>query len=86
AKELLPFSAGAIQRVIEERARRAEDSERLSMHMSSLDDLIEQADYWARNRGAGTVEPEDVAKAVSERRRRSSRLQSRVIDAIKRDT
>jgi lon-related putative ATP-dependent protease len=86
ARELLPFSAGAIQRVIEERARYAEDSERLSMHMSSLDDLIEQADYWARNRGAGTVDPEDVAKAVSERRRRFSRLQSRVIDAIKRDT
>ena len=85
-KELLPFSAGAIQRVIEERARQAEDSERLSMHMSSLEDLIEQADYWARHRGAGEVDPGDVAKAVNERRRRFSRVQSRVIDAIKRET
>jgi predicted ATP-dependent protease len=85
-KELLPFSAGAIQRVIEERARHAEDSERLSMHMSSLEDLIEQADYWARQRGGGEVDPGDVAKAVSERRRRFGRVQSRVIDAIKRET
>jgi predicted ATP-dependent protease len=85
-KKLLPFSTGAIQRVIDERARQAEDSERLSMHMSSLEDLIEQADYWARHRGGGEVDPGDVAKAVSERRRRFSRLQSRIIDAIKRDT
>ena len=85
-KELLPFSAGAIQRVIEERARQAEDSERLSMHMSSLEDLIEQADYWARHRGGGEVDPGDIEKAVSERRRRFSRVQSKVIDAIKRET
>ena len=85
-KELLPFSAGAIQRVIEERARHAEDSQRLSMHMSSLEDLIEQADYWARHRGGGEVDPGDVGKALSERRRRFSRVQSRVIDAIKRET
>jgi predicted ATP-dependent protease len=85
-KELLPFSAGAIQRVIEERARHAEDSERLSMHMSSLEDLMEQADYWSRHRGGDEVDPADVAKAVSERRRRFGRVQSRVIDAIKRET
>jgi len=84
--ELLPLNTAAVQRVIEERARRAEDSERLSMHMSSLDDLIEQADYWARQRGATEVDAGDVEKAVSERRRRFSRMQSRVIDAIKRDT
>jgi lon-related putative ATP-dependent protease len=84
--ELLPLNTAAVQRVIEERARRAEDSERLSMHMSSLDDLIEQADYWARQRSATEVDAGDVEKAVTERRRRFSRMQSRVIDAIKRDT
>jgi predicted ATP-dependent protease len=85
-KELLPFTASAVQRVIEERARHAEDSERLSMHMSSLGDLIEQADYWARERGGAEVDVGDIAKAVSERRRRFSRLQNRIIDAIRRDT
>ena len=86
ASELLPFNASAVQRVIEERARYADDSERLSMHMSSLEDLIEQADYWARERGGDEVDAGDVAKAISERRRRQSRLQSRIIDAIKRNT
>ena len=86
ARELLPFNTAAVQRVIEERARYAEDSERLSMHMSSLDDLIEQADYWARQRNSAEIDAGDVAKAVSERRRRLGRMQSRVIDAIKRET
>ena len=86
ALELLPLSTAAVERVIEERARRAEDSERLSMHMSSLDDLIEQADYWARQRGATDIHATDVEKAVSERRRRFNRMQSRIIDAIKRHT
>jgi predicted ATP-dependent protease len=85
-RDLLPFSASAVQRVIEERARHADDSERLSMHMSSLEDLIEQADFWARERSAGEVDAADVAKAVSERRRRFGRMQSRIIDAIKRNT
>ncbi|HSN51059.1 MAG TPA: ATP-binding protein, partial [Woeseiaceae bacterium] len=86
AKELLPFSTAAVQRVIEERARHAEDSERLSMHMDSFDDLIVQADYWARQRSAAEVDAGDVAKAVVERHRRLGRMQSRVIDAIKRET
>ena len=86
ARELMPFTTAAIERVIEERARYAEDGERLSMHMSSLDYLLEQADYWARQHGGNQVDARDVATAVSERRRRLGRMQSRVVDAIRRET
>lgn len=72
--------------MIEERARRAEDSERLSTHMSSLDELLAQADYWARQRESDQVDLDDVRKAIGERRRRLSRIQSKIVDAIKRDT
>ena len=41
---------------------------------------------WARQRGANAIDREDVATAISERRRRLSRIQSRTIDAIKRNT
>ena len=83
---LLPLSGAAIQRVIEERARRAGDSERLSTHIRSLDDLLVQANHWARQRGAERIEVDDVIRAIAERRRRLGRLQSRTIDAIKRNT
>ena len=85
-RDLLPFDNAAIGRVIEQRARHAEDSERLSMHMRSLDDLLIQADYWARQRQAGEVALEDVAEAMSRREERQNRLQKKVIDAIKRET
>jgi len=84
--ELLSFSKPAIQRVIEQRARHAEDGERLSTHMRSLDDLLMQADYWARGRDSDRVEVGDVVEAIKQRDRRLSRVQSKVVDAIERNT
>jgi lon-related putative ATP-dependent protease len=84
-RELLSFSKPAIQSVIEQRARRADDGERLSMHMRSLDDLLMQADYWARRRDSELVEVNDVVKALKQRDRRLDRVQMKVLDAIKRD-
>jgi len=83
--ELLSFSKPAIQAVIEQRARHAEDGERLSMHMRSLDDLLMQADYWARRRDSDLIEVSDVTRALKQRDRRLNRVQSKVVDAIKRD-
>jgi lon-related putative ATP-dependent protease len=85
-RELLSFSKPAIQRIIEQRARHAQDSERLSMHMRSLDDLLMQADYWARKRESDLVEDRDVAEAIKQRDRRLNRLQLKVVEAIERDT
>jgi len=84
--ELLSFSKAAIQRLIEQRARHAEDSERLSMHMHSLDDLLKQADYWARQRNSDLVEVNDVLEAIRQRDRRLNRVQSKVLKAIERDS
>jgi len=85
-KKLLPFGLDAMQKIVEQRARRADDSERLSMHMGSLEDLLTQADFWARQRDAKTVDASDVAKAIKEMARRLGRMRSRIIDAIQRDT
>jgi lon-related putative ATP-dependent protease len=85
-RKLLPFSRDAMQKVMEQRARRAEDSERLSMHMRSLEDLLTQSDYWARQRGAEQVVASDVSKAIKEIARRLGRTQERIAEAIQRDT
>ncbi len=84
--ELLPFNSAAIEGVIEECARHAEDSERLSMHMRSLEDLLLQADHWARERGADQVGVDDLREAVRQRDRRVDRVQTRIVDAINRGT
>lgn len=83
---LLPASAGAVERVVEEQARRADDSERLSTHIRSLDDLLVQSDYRARQREASRIDIEDVVEALQRRDHRLSRVQERIIDAIERET
>jgi len=85
ALDLLPFSGEAVARIVEERARDAGDSERLSMHMRSLDDLLTEADYWARQRDTASVQREDIARAVDEQRRRLGRVQSRIAESIEHD-
>ena len=85
-KNLLPFGLDAMQKVVEQRARQADDSERLSLHMGSLEDLLIQADFWARQRDSENVAASDVMKAISEMARRLGRMRSRIIDAIRRDT
>lgn len=82
--KLLSFNKPAIQRIIEQRARYAEDGERLSMHMRSLDDLLIQADYWARRRNAELVDVADVVMAINQRDHRLNRVQLKIVDAIKR--
>lgn len=84
-RDLLPFDRSAMSRVLEQRARSVEDSERLSTHMRSLDDLLMQTDYWARRRGADVAARDDVSRAIAERRRRLSRTQQRIEDSIARD-
>jgi lon-related putative ATP-dependent protease len=84
-KGLRPFRRDAVARVIEQRARRADDSERLSTHMRSLVDLLQQSNHWAGRRDAATVESEDVEHAIAARIHRADRAQRRLLDAIERD-
>ena len=84
--ELLPFADAAVKRVIEQRARQADDSERLSMNVRSLDDLLIEADYWARQRKADRIDAADVVEAIKRKQDRLSRVQSRIMDAIRRET
>ena len=84
--ELLPFDESAVRRIIEQRSRQADDSERLSMNIRSLDDLLVEADYWARQRQAKSIEASDIVAAITHKKIRLGRVESRIIDAIQRDT
>ncbi len=84
--ELLPFDTRAVQRVIEQRARQADDSERLSMNIRSLDDLLIESDYWARQHDATRISADDVIEAISHKKERLGRVEMRIADAIERET
>jgi lon-related putative ATP-dependent protease len=83
---LLPFDRGAVARVIEHCARRAEDTEKLSTHMESLADLVRESFYWAGQGGQKAVTRENVERAIEAQIHRADRLRDRSYEAILRGT
>lgn len=83
-EKLRPFDRGAVARVIEHSARRAEDTERLSTHMESLTDLVRQADYWATQDKREVVAREHVERAIEAHIKRIDRLRERSHETILR--
>ena len=83
-EKLRPFDRGAVARVIEHSARRAEDAQKLSTHVESLADLVRQADYWAAAEKREVVARADVDRAIAAQIRRLDRLRERSHEAILR--
>lgn len=83
---LLPYDRYAVARVIEHSARLVGDSEKLSMHMRSIADLLREADYWAREAGQDVVRANDVQQAIDAQVRRQDRIRDRLYEAIMRGT
>ena len=85
-EELQPFDRGAVARLIEHAARRVEDTEKMSTHMSGIADLLREADHWASQAGRSTVTTSDVDYAIEQQVYRSGRIQQRLQEAIRRGT
>lgn len=76
--KLRPFTATAIAKVMERASRLVEDNERLSMELRRVGGLLREADYWAGQRKAETVDAQDVDKAIEAQIRRSDRMRERM--------
>jgi hypothetical protein len=83
---LRAFTREGVARVIEQAARAAADSERLSTHHGQLEDLLAEADHAAGERGAEVVDAEDVERAVAAQIERLGRIAERVREEIRRGT
>ena len=83
---LLPFTAGAVARVIEHASRSIGDAQRVDVRLNYLTDLLTQADYFARRGNAGEVQAPHVQQTIDAAEERSGRIRERVQEAILRDT
>ena len=83
---LLPFSRGAVARLVEHSSRMVEDQRRLSANMAAFLDIVRQADFWARQDSARLVEATHVDRALDERFYRSSLVGERILDAMEDGT
>lgn len=84
-ERLRPMDCGAVARLIEHAARRAQDAEKLSLHTESLLDVMREADYWAREDRRDVVTAAQVERAIGERLHRADQLRDRIDDSILRN-
>lgn len=84
-ENLLPLDRTAVARMEERAARMVEDSLKLSTHIGDVQDLLREADYWARQEGVPTIAASHVKKAIDSRDHRSDRVRERIQEQIARD-
>jgi len=73
-QENRPFDAMAVARIIEHSARVAEDAEKLTTHMRTIADLLQEADYWASQDNTAVVRSEHVDRAIDKQIHRVDRV------------
>ncbi|MGB5453517.1 MAG: ATP-binding protein [Sedimenticolaceae bacterium] len=82
---LRPVSRDAVGRTIDWAARRAGDGEKLSLHLGSLTELLQEADHFAGRAGSESIGSEHVQQAIDAQVRRVDRFRTRLHEAILRD-
>ena len=87
AKEnLRPFNRRAVARLIEHSARLSDDSEKLSLRMGRVADVMREADFWAAETTGKTVTGVNVQQAIDAHDRRADSLRERSHEQIVRGT
>lgn len=84
--ELRAFARGAVEALLHEASRLAEDSTRLTSDVAAIGDLLREADHQARNGGRDVVTAADVRAAVGAQERRAGRVRERVQEELLRGT
>ena len=82
-----PLDKSGVGRVIEQASRAAEDSEKISLHIENLRDLLSEANYWANKDNSDVIRLQDVNQAIEKRHYRQDKyrelLQEQVVRGIK---
>lgn len=81
---LKPVDKSGVARVIEHSARLANDAEKLSVHLRSVSDLLQESGYWAERADSPTIGRDHVQRAIDSKIHRLDRVREHLYDAIKR--
>ena len=84
-ENLKPFARSGVARVIEQSARMLGDSDKLSVQMRDIADLLRESNYWASQNSHEAVTANDVERAIEARIYRSDRMRERVQESIQRN-
>lgn len=79
---LRALDRGAVALVLEHAARLAEHANKLTLTVEQLREVLNEADYWAKDGNSSVINAAHVRKAIDERIRRMSRLHDRSLETI----
>ena len=85
-EKLRPFDRDAVARIIEQAARLAGTSDRLTTSMRAFSDLLRESDQFAADAGKEIVGASDVQAAIDAQIRRGDRIHRRMLEEIGRKT
>ena len=81
-ERLRPFDRDAVALVLEYAARLADHSNKLTLVMENLRDVLNEADFWAGDAKRSTVSRADVERTLTAQIERASRIRDRVQESI----
>jgi predicted ATP-dependent protease len=84
-RALRPFSAEGVAAVVERAARISDDTEKLSLHIQSIEELAIEGDHFAREAGCALIGAPEIRAAVAAQQTRVERLKDRTYEAIARN-
>lgn len=82
--QLKPLSKEAVAKSIEQSARYAKDSKKLSINVQNITNILCEADYFAEKAGNKIISKENLQKAIDEQQYRLNRVQYQSYEYIKR--
>ena len=85
-KQLRSLNKQAVARVIEYASRLADDSGKLTAHISSIGDLLREADYWARMSNSKQIGKNHIDQAIDAQIYRSDRIKKSMLEEIDKGT
>ena len=83
---LRALDASGVSKTIDWASRRTGDSEKLSLHMGSLLNLLQEADHLARNAGSETIDGKLIRQAIHNQRHRLDQIREQLQEEIQRGT
>lgn len=85
-KGLRSLNRQAVARVIEYSARLAGNAGKLTAHISSIGDLLREADYWARKSNAKQIGKNHIEQAIEAQVYRADRVKKSMLEEIQKGT
>ncbi len=85
-KNLRSLNKQAVAKVIEYASRLADDSEKLTAHITSIGDLLREADYWASKSNAKQIGKNHIIQAIDAQIYRSDRINKAMLEQIDKGT